>query len=94
MTQQYIVGEFSSLLARLELVAGEPLSEAVTELRHEVELSPVQRLPRLVEYAFELADAVCWEALEHGDPVGFCRNVVAEAALRDFTVAAGLAANL
>jgi hypothetical protein len=45
MTQQYIVGELSVLLAGLHPVPGE-LLEAVGKLRHEVESGPLLMLPR------------------------------------------------
>ena len=90
MTQQYIVGEFSSLLGRLQQMPGEMLADAVADLRREVESSPVQRLPDLAQEALDLADTICWCALEEGDADGFCQRVGAEVALGDFMLAAGL----
>jgi hypothetical protein len=90
MTQQYLVGELSSLLAGLQPTPVELLSDAVDELRHEVESSPPRMLPRLAQRALDLTDLVCRAALEQGDADSFCRGVGTAIALRDFTVGAGL----
>jgi hypothetical protein len=90
MTQQYLVGELSSLLADLQPTPGELLGDAVGKLRYEVEFSPPRMLPRLAQKALDLTDLVCQAALEQGDPDGFCRSVGTAIALRDFTVNAGL----
>ena len=90
MTQQYIVGEFSSLLAGLQPAPDEVLGDAVGNLRHEVEFGPLPMLPRLAQEALNLTDMICRAALEHGDAEGFCRYLGAAVALRDFTVDAGL----
>jgi hypothetical protein len=44
MTQQYTVGELSSLLASLQPAPGELLTGTVRTLRHEVEFSPLPTL--------------------------------------------------
>jgi hypothetical protein len=90
MTQQYLVGELSSLLAGLQPAPGERLGDAVGRLRHEVEFSPLSLLPQLAEEAIDLTDLICQAALEQGDADGFCRCVGTAIALRDFTVGAGL----
>ena len=90
MTQQYIVGEFSALLAGLQPVTGELLGEAVGDLRHEVEFGPLPMLPRLAREAMTLTDMICSVALEQGDLSGFSRYVAAAVALREFTVSANL----
>jgi hypothetical protein len=90
MTQQYIVGEFSSLLAALSPAPGEPLGDAVGSLRHEVEFGSWPMLPQLAQEALNLADAICLAALEQGDADGFCRCASTAVALRDFAVGAGL----
>ena len=56
MTQQYIVGEFSSLLAGLQPAPDEVLGDAVGNLRHEVEFGPLPMLPRLAQEALNLTD--------------------------------------
>jgi hypothetical protein len=90
MTQQYIVGEFSLLLAGLQPVSDELLSEAVGKLRHEVECGPLARLPRLAREAMSLTDSICWAALERGDVSGFRRYADAAVALRELTASANL----
>lgn len=89
MTQQYLVGELSALLAGLYPAPNELLCDAVGELRHQVEFSPLSTLPRLAQEALHLTDTICWATLEQGDVAGFCRCLDAAVALRDFGVNAG-----
>ncbi len=89
MTQQHIVGEFSALLAGLP-PAPELLGDALGELRHEVEFSPLPMLPRLAQKALDLTDAICRTALEQGDADLFYRYVAAAIAFREFGVGADL----
>jgi hypothetical protein len=90
MTQQYILGEFSALLAELQPVNGELLGEAVCNLRHEIEFGPLPMLPRLAREAMTLTDMICWVALEQGDVSSFRRYADAAIALREFTASANL----
>ena len=90
MTQQYIVGEFSLLLAGLQPVGDELLREAVGRLRHEVECGPPPMLSWLAREAMALTDSICWAALEQGDVGGFCRYADTAAALREFAANAHL----
>jgi hypothetical protein len=90
VTQQYIVGEFSSLLAGLQPAPVTLLGDAVSNLRHEVEFSPLPMLPRLAQEALDLTDTICLAALEQGDADGFCRCVGVAIALREFAVGASL----
>jgi hypothetical protein len=90
MTQQYIVGEFSLLLAGLQPVPGELFGEAVGNLRHEVESGPLPMLPRLAREAMTLTDMICWVALQRGDVSGFRRYADAAVALRELTANANL----
>jgi hypothetical protein len=89
MTQQYILGEFSSLLTGLEPAAGE-LGGVVRSLRREVERSPPHMLSPLAREALNLAEMTCWLALDEGDVSGFCRYAKTAAALQDFTANANL----
>ena len=91
MTQQYIVGQFSVLLAEMELVPGE-WQATVRDLRRKVETSPLPMLPRLAGEAMAVIDRVCWVALEEGDAAGFRRSAQTGASLRDFMANAGLVA--
>jgi hypothetical protein len=89
MPQQYIVGEFSLLLADLPLSPGEGRAR-LDQLRREVERSSPARLPPLAQEAFDLTDMLCWAALERGDLSGFCCYATTADALREFTTTAGL----
>jgi hypothetical protein len=89
MTQQYIVGELSALLAGLQ-PAPDALGEAVSNLRHEVEFGPLPMLSVLAREAMTLTDMTCWVALEQGDVSGFRRYADTAVALREFTASANL----
>jgi hypothetical protein len=89
MTQQYIVGEFSCLVAELEPAAGE-LEGVVHSLRQEIEASPLCGLPGLAREVLNLADRVCWVALEQGDVASFRHCAETAAVVREFTVSANL----
>jgi hypothetical protein len=84
VTQQYIVGEFSSLLGDLQRT---PLGQLgpILELRREVECAPLQMLPRLARDAMSLTDVICWAALERGDIGGFRDCSRTAVALGEFT---------
>jgi hypothetical protein len=90
MTQQYIVGEFSSLLAELRPAPGELFASAVDDLRRDVETGPRLQLPCLAQAALTLADMICWDALEQGDASGFRRCADTAVALREFAASANL----
>lgn len=90
LTQQYIVGELSSLLAGLEPARDEFLRDAVGSLRYQVECSSLSMLPRLAQEALDLTDLICRSALEQGDADAFCRSAATATALRDFALSAGL----
>jgi hypothetical protein len=89
MTQQYLIGQFSSLLGDLQPAPSEWLA-AVHDLRREVESSPLPMLPQLAHQAMDLTDMICWAALEQGDVGGFCRYAETAVAFREFTANAGL----
>jgi hypothetical protein len=90
MTQQYLIGQLSLLLADMAPPPGDRFAAAVHDLRGEVESSSVQRLPKLAREAMVLSDVICWGALERGDAIGFCRYAKAAVALGEFADAAGL----
>jgi hypothetical protein len=73
VTQQYIAGELSALLAELQIAPDEWSSRVVGNLRREVETSPPTMLPELAREAANLTDVLCWDALEQGDMSGFRR---------------------
>jgi hypothetical protein len=63
MTQQYLAGELSVLLARLQAVATNQVAVGdVAQLRREVETGPVTALPSLVVRALALTDGLCWDS--------------------------------
>jgi hypothetical protein len=90
VTQQYIIGEFSALLAGLEPTAEERLGEVIGNLRREVEVSPLPLLPHLARQALSITDKVCWLALDQGDVRSFCGYAERASALREFAVTANL----
>jgi hypothetical protein len=90
VTQQYIVGEFSALLAELQATPDDWLGRVVGNLRREVEISPPAVLPRLAREALNLTEMLCWVALERGEVGGFCRYAETAGELREFTISAGL----
>jgi hypothetical protein len=90
MTQQYLIGQFSTLLEDLQPAAGDCLAAAVHDLRRQVERSPLRALPRLACEAVGLTDVICWAALERGDATDFFRCATAAVALGEFADAAGL----
>lgn len=91
MTQEYLVGETSMLLARLEGVACDRARAAEVErLRSEAEHTPPTGLSSVAARALRLADQLCWESFDRGDVDAFCRQCECGAALREFCVCAQL----
>ncbi len=89
MTQQYVLGKFSVLLADLDATASEWQS-ALRRLRRHVEASSMARLPALAEDVLHLTDAMCWTALQQGELTRFCSCAKSAAELNDFLECAGL----
>ena len=91
MTQQYIAGELSILLAQLQAVTSdETAAQNVAALRREAETRPLPTLTRVVVRALALDDGLCWESLARGDEAAFTRQARVGADLREFSVCAGL----
>jgi hypothetical protein len=91
MTQQYLAGELSMLLARLQAQApNQTAVRDVAQLRREAETKPVTALPSLVVRALALTDRLCWDSLERGDPAAFTCQAAICAELRDFGICARL----
>lgn len=91
MTQQYLAGELSVLLARLQGVAATQASvREVALLRRRAESGPVTALPLVVVQALALADMLCWDSLEQGAGAAFTCQAAICVELRDFGVCAGL----
>jgi hypothetical protein len=91
MTQQYLAGELSVLLARLQAVAtNQAAVRDVAQLRRGAETGPVTALPSMVVRALMLTDRQCWDSLERGDTMAFTCQAAICAELRDFGICAGL----
>lgn len=91
MTQQYIAGELSVLLARLESAATSPAATVeAARLRRQAETWPLAALTRVVVQALALDDGLCWDSLTRGDEAAFAVAARVGADLREFGVCAGL----
>jgi len=90
MTQQYLIGELSVCLERLQAATAPELARDVTGLRHQVEMGAPAGLASAALRALALADGLCWESLAQGDTAAFARQSRASAELRQFGVCARL----
>jgi hypothetical protein len=91
MTQQYLAGELSLLLAQLQtVVTNEASVSAVARLRREAETQQSDGLVSVAIRALALGDGVCWEAVTCGDTAAFSRRSAASAELYQFGLCAGL----
>jgi hypothetical protein len=91
MTQQYLAGEMSLLLAQLQAVAtSDARVRNVAHLRREAETGPLTRLPSVAVRALVLADGLCWDSLCRGDVSAFARQAALCAELQEFGVSASL----
>ena len=91
MTQQYVVGEMSLLLAQLGATAADEASvRSAASLQREAELVPVANLDFVAARAIALADKMCWNAIAQGELACFDRQASAGAALHEFCICAGL----
>ena len=91
MTQQYVVGELSVLLATLQAVAASDESAGqIARLRREAEGRPPWDLTDIEMCALALADGLCWASLVWGNPSMFERQAAIGSELLEFGVCAGL----
>ena len=91
MTQEYLAGELSILLARLQAVTTtEAAGQDAWCLRHAAETEPLQALGRVTARALALTERLCWDSLACGDTAAFTRQAAVGAELHDFGVCAGL----
>jgi hypothetical protein len=91
MTQQYLAGELSLLLAQLQAVASDqPNVVDVARLRQEAETLPVAALTSVTVRALRLIDVLCWDSVARGDAVAFDRQAAVSAELYEFGVCADL----
>jgi hypothetical protein len=91
VTQQYLAGELSVLLGRVQAVTTtEVAGQEAWSLRVAAETGPIQGLGWVTVRALALTDRLCWDSLNRGDTGAFNRQAVAGAALREFGVCSGL----
>jgi hypothetical protein len=91
MTQQYLAGELSVLLERVQTVTTtETTGRDASILRQAAETEPVHALGWVTVRALALTDRLCWDSLNLGDAGAFARQAAVGAALREFGVCAGL----
>ena len=93
MTQDYLVGEMSICLQRLEATAEREAAADVVRLRRQVETSPPSYLAAEAARALAVADGLCWDSLARGDTAAFARQARASAELREFGICARLIAD-
>jgi hypothetical protein len=89
MTREYLIGELSVLLERLQRAAL-VRAEDVGHLREQVESRPASWLPVETDRALALADEVCWDSLSRGDVGAFDGQAAISADLRLFGICARL----
>ncbi len=91
MTQQYLAGELSVLLERVQAVAvSEAASRDAGALRQAAENVPVEALAWVTVRALALTERFCWDSLSRGDTAAFSRQAVVGEALHEFGVCASL----
>ncbi len=91
MTQQYLTGELSVLLGRVQdVTTSETAGREAWLLRQAAETVPVQALGGVTVRALALTERLCWDSLSRGDTAAFSRQAAAGAALREFGACAGL----
>ncbi len=91
MTQHYLAGELSLLLARLQAVALNKASgRDAARLRRAAETEPPAGLVSVVVRALALTNDLCWDSLHRGDAAAFSRQAAICAELHEFGLCAGL----
>ncbi len=90
MTQQYLAGELSLLIAQLAGIAPGRAAADAHRLRLEAESWPLGALPSVAIRALALADELCWDALSRGEAEAFGRRARLAADLYEFGVCADL----
>jgi hypothetical protein len=91
MTQQYLAGELSVLLAHVQAVTtSKAAGRDAWSLRHAAETAPIQALGSVTVRALALTEGLCWESLNRGDAAAFTRQAAVCAELHEFGVCAGL----
>ncbi len=93
MTYEYLAGELSVQLERLQAVTSSSGAARVAQLRHRVESCPAEGLTAAVRGALALADALCWDSLSRGDIGLFNCQATISADLRFFAICSRLLAD-
>jgi hypothetical protein len=93
MTQDYLAGELSVRLERLQAAAEPDLAPELAALRQQVEAGPLPALKSAAAQALTLADRLCWRSLSRGDMAAFARQAEISADLRLFGVCSRLLAD-
>jgi hypothetical protein len=89
MIQDYLIGELSARLERLQSASPGTATD-LARLRRQVEIRPAAELPAETARALALADQLCWDSLSNGDTATFDRQAAISADLRMFAVCARL----
>jgi hypothetical protein len=89
MTQDYLIGELSARLERLQRVSAGTAADLV-RLRRQVESRPAAGLRAETVQALALADRLCWDSLSEGDTCAFDRQAAIAADLHLFGICARL----
>ena len=91
MTRQYLAGELSVLVARVQAVTtSEEAGREAWCLRRAAETQPLQRLGLVTLCAMAFTERLCWESLGRGDAIAFERQSAVCGELYEFGVCAGL----
>ena len=89
MTRDYLIGELSVRLERLQYASADTAAD-LARLRQRVETQPTADLGAETAQAIALADRLCWNSLSNGDTATFDRQAVISADLRMFGICARL----
>lgn len=89
MTQNYLIGELSARLERLQSASASTAAD-LARLRQRVEARPAAELRAATAQALALADRSCWDSLSKGDTAAFDRQAAISADLRVFSICARL----
>ena len=89
MTRQYLIGELSVRLERLQAITGRAAPD-LARLRDRVETTPPAGLASATARVMALANELCWDSLSRGDTAAFATQATILAELRQFGVSARL----
>lgn len=85
MTRQYLIGELTVRLERLQATTGQAVRE-LARLRAQVEAGPVTGLASATARAMALANELCWDSLSRGDAAAFAAQAMILAELRQLDI--------